>query len=90
MICEICGREMKAGVMCDPTPVVINDMDYALVVFGEEQRFPKPFESENCPDCGTPKGYWHHAGCDIEECPKCHRQLIGCPCGQENVKDYEG
>ncbi len=90
MFCELCGNEMRNGIPCKSIPINISGMDYALVVYGNEERFPKPFESVECPDCGTPKGYWHHAGCDIEECPKCHRQLISCPCGQENVTDYEG
>ena len=26
----------------------------------------------------------HQLGCDHEECPKCHRQLISCDCNYEN------
>jgi hypothetical protein len=37
-------------------------------------------EPERCPDCETPKGSFHRPGCDLEECPLCHLQLIGCDC----------
>lgn len=33
-----------------------------------------------CPDCGIQKGQLHTEGCDIEECPECHGQLLGCVC----------
>lgn len=33
-----------------------------------------------CPECGAKKGEFHHPGCDWEECPFCHKQLICCSC----------
>lgn len=33
-----------------------------------------------CHDCGVQKGQYHTEGCDVEECPKCHGQLLGCAC----------
>jgi len=35
---------------------------------------------DTCRDCGVRIGGYHHRGCDTEECPKCHLQLIGCDC----------
>lgn len=31
-----------------------------------------------CHDCGAKEGELHEYGCDMEECPVCHRQLMGC------------
>ncbi len=33
-----------------------------------------------CHDCNAPVGGFHHPGCDVEECPRCHLQAIGCGC----------
>jgi hypothetical protein len=36
-----------------------------------------------CPDCAVMSGQTHHWGCDMERCPSCSGQLIGCMCGPE-------
>lgn len=33
-----------------------------------------------CGDCGAEEGSVHILGCDLEECPVCLGQLIGCEC----------
>lgn len=33
-------------------------------------------EEERCPDCGAKAGGFHHFGCDIENCPVCHGQML--------------
>jgi hypothetical protein len=38
------------------------------------------FSEIPCHDCGVIKGQYHVDGCDQEECPNCHRQLLGCDC----------
>ncbi len=34
----------------------------------------------NCHDCNAEPGQFHDPGCDMEECPFCHNQLISCDC----------
>lgn len=38
-----------------------------------------------CHDCGAKPGDFHQAGCDMEECPFCHQQLITCNCCYEQL-----
>jgi len=33
-----------------------------------------------CHDCGIEEGHFHQPGCDMERCPFCGGQLIGCGC----------
>ncbi len=48
------------------------------VPYGQEAR--GPFAGENCHDCSVSRGAIHHFGCDVEECPMCGGQLLGCDC----------
>ena len=36
-----------------------------------------------CHDCSAVKGEFHAEGCDVEECPVCHGQALGCECINE-------
>lgn len=40
-------------------------------------------EPGRCHDCKVDNGQKHHPGCDMERCPKCKGQLIGCGCLNE-------
>jgi hypothetical protein len=39
-----------------------------------------------CSDCFARAGQYHAIGCDLEECPKCHRQMISCGCGVDELQ----
>lgn len=79
-VCTWCQQEMHDRIGCN------------LTVFGDfedlqpRQRIPFGKESmdigqyENCPDCLSPTGAYHHPGCDIEQCPCCNKQAITCGC----------
>jgi hypothetical protein len=38
---------------------------------------------KRCHDCSCKIGEYHAPGCDMEECPFCHSQLISCDCCYE-------
>lgn len=61
----------------------IGGKSYPRVVYGDElgdwgaERGP-------CHDCGAINGQFHVAGCDVEQCPKCGGQSIGCMCSDDD------
>lgn len=59
------------------------------IPFGEEEQqelsdgtpiYLPPVTNE-CHDCGAGEGELHTPGCDVEQCPECGLQLIGCEHG---------
>jgi hypothetical protein len=50
-------------------------------------RVLRPHVLGHCPDCGVAPGETHDRGCDVEECPVCHRQLITCDCWEYHESD---
>jgi hypothetical protein len=67
----------------DETHFHVNGVPFARIRFGGEARYME-FLGEpdytHCGDCAVALGQIHVRGCDIEECPKCHRQLLSCGC----------
>jgi len=61
------------------TTIRIQGVAMSRVRYGREKQDWEA-ESNPCHDCRIKKGQIHVAGCDVEECPKCHGQLIGCDC----------
>ena len=66
--CRLFGIPMKDGTTGDP------------IKHGEEKRADWGRDGHRCHDCGAKVGHYHHPGCDVEECPGCGGQLIGCEC----------
>jgi hypothetical protein len=42
-------------------------------------------EKNKCHDCGAEEGQFHEPGCDMDECPFCHGQLLSCGCCYEKL-----
>lgn len=74
-----------------PTFVSVGEA-YLRIKYGEETRWqhddPHFFETP-CHDCGVRKRQYHTDGCDVEECPKCHGQLLSCDCELEYGEPQE-
>ena len=80
-ICEDCKKEMTKGNGCTITHVMfIDKAQLERVLYGRETRWDTTEGNNPCHDCNVEIGQIHHAGCDVEECPRCHLQQISCPC----------
>jgi hypothetical protein len=76
-VCKSCELEMSYSTTksCRVAPVVFPDRtELAQIYFYPDSR------KARCHDCNIAYGGVHHPGCDAEECPRCHGQLISCGC----------
>jgi hypothetical protein len=60
----------------------IDGKEYPRVRYGDE-KLDWGAASRPCPDCAVLKDEFHVESCDIEECPKCGIEMIGCGCKAE-------
>jgi len=56
-----------------------NGKEYFRIKFGDEKD-DWGADNQACGDCGAVKGEYHVPGCDVESCPECGGQMIGCEC----------
>ena len=76
-VCSWCEKEMIGSDSCVKEQIEISGQKYDQIPYGEETG---EWSSERCHDCDVKRGGYHHPGCDVEECPNCHGQLISCGC----------
>ena len=82
--CGYCEKEMRDAetTTCTGNTIQIDGKDYD----------PIPYEAHygtRCHDCNVSDEGIHHPGCDVEECPKCHGQLISCGCLPDDEEEEE-
>ena len=86
--CDYCNQEMLAADGCTDAPIIIDGDSYPPLRYGSEPGFRGV--RRRCGDCGVLPGRVHHHGCDVERCPACFDQSIGCECvwaGEEDLDD---
>lgn len=78
--CEACNSEML-----DPSVETCGARN--VRIRGKTYRRNQTYFDQNyrCHDCNivNHKGNVHHAGCDMERCPRCKGQIISCGCDLE-------
>jgi hypothetical protein len=76
--CFRCKKEM-----CDESTITCKE--YNIVNFPDGKKMsPVPYTPKDikirCHDCNIAAGGFHHVGCDMEICPRCGGQFLGCSC----------
>jgi len=90
-LCKDCGQGMKESDGCRLFGIPMKDGSTGdPIKHGEETRSDWGSDGERCHDCGAKVGHYHHPGCDVEECPGCGGQLIGCECLQYDTEEEDG
>ena len=74
VICEFCGQEERGSDTC------VKRFERQLPFGGELDDWTFGDSASGCGGCGGAVGGFHHPGCEVERCPKCHGQLITCDC----------
>jgi hypothetical protein len=64
----------------------IGGRDYNRVACGYEVSEWYGIE-DDCSNCGVATGFLHFLPCDLEQCPRCHEQALGCRCDYEKRPD---
>jgi len=99
-VCSVCHAMPAPTPENTPCPVwrvVLRGKIYEKLKWTEDwEECKKPSKGDSvidnaCGDCNTSVGSYHHVGCDMERCPRCKEQFIGCGCAvsEEALKKIE-
>lgn len=61
-----------------------NGKEFQRIIYGHEED-GWGANSHPCGDCGVINGQYHVPGCDVERCPSCNGQMIGCDCASSKM-----
>ena len=94
-VCETCGENMRTADGCTDRRAIVDEdgNEHEPIPYGEEERwefmddYESPSGDDRCHDCAAKAGELHHPGCDMEECPVCGRQYLGCGCRTNDDED---
>lgn len=75
--CELCGQRMRKVDGCTWEYIESKGRLHKRIKYGDEDF---QWADERCHDCACLPGHYHHFNCDVEQCPICGGQLIGCDC----------
>lgn len=91
--CALCG--LNFGKATANTCILHKLVEFPDGEIMEPIRYGDPREgcfaehSERCHDCNVAVGGIHHRGCDVERCPRCFVQIIGCACMRDTPETLE-
>lgn len=77
-ICLDCDREMLTAPSCVVSTLHLTGASFPLTPYGGDGTSAPG--GGRCGDCGVEPGGFHHLGCDLQQCPRCQRQLLTCGC----------
>jgi hypothetical protein len=80
--CSYCRRDMETSKGCTCVPYVSDDGEVLQPIRFGDEGIEKLQLLEICPDCSCKKGYFHHIGCDVEQCPICKERATICDCSK--------
>lgn len=89
--CDGCRQRIALGVACTVTVIESAGTEFRRIALGDETagwwvgREP----DDECDDCSVRCSQLHHLSCDMEQCPPCFDQLLGCGCLSGRFRDED-
>lgn len=81
-VCTECGQQMLEADACAMDEIQISGEWYK-----RNRDYHDLSSNGRCHDCNVKHGEYHHPGCDMERCPECGEQLLGCDCEVEAYRN---
>lgn len=87
--CFRCGNDRSAVTGCERTRTLTfaDGLSRHPILYGDERWVT---DATACPDCHASPGAYHHPGCTVEACPKCHHHYTRCECDTKEKRRLDG